>query len=378
MLADKFRQIRIYQRASDDEPSHLERQSTLPSPTFFFGIREPKWLDRRPTDSAPSRLPKITSRIGKVVAVIATLVFLCFAWQGFQALSDVTTIRVIAKQHHDSSIGPAEITAGMSDHLYPNKLGKRLVILDVDTRPWRVDSLKDMSQLSYGRLNHYLYAKMHGYDYKFVQAPAPPKGTHATWVKIEAIQQVLQEGYKFVVFTDSDVMFPHLRLPMEYMLTEWNVTSEIAVTAGYAPDEKEKYDHTHHRRMINSGFMVVQDTPVTAQLLKDWIECPTNVKYPTCSDWKDVFWHEQSAWSELVRYDYLDHVREVACNDVNGAPEHQLEGDKKCTGKFVRHYWIAKDHVKQAVQESISAVVVPDLMDDLSKFFALPAETPSG
>ncbi|KAF4549856.1 Hypothetical protein D9617_19g101610 [Elsinoe fawcettii] len=375
MFADKFRQIRVYQRVGDDEPSHIERQAPLPSPTSFFSIREPRWLEVSSADTSSSRLPKITNRLGKVVAVIATIIFLCFAWQSFKALSNPHTIRLLSSTQHATSIGPEDITAGMTNHLFPNKLGKDLVILDVDTRPWRVENTKDMSQLSWGRLNHYLYAQMHGYDYKFVQAPAPPKGTHATWVKIEAIQRVLQEGYKFVVFTDSDVVFPYLQLPMEYLLTEWNVTSEIAITAGYAPDEKEKYDHTHHRRMINSGFMIVQDTSVTAQLFKDWIECPTNVKYPTCSEWKDIFWHEQSAWSELVRYDYLDHTREIACNDVNGAPEHKLEGDKKCTGKFVRHYWIAKDHVKQAVQESISSLVVPGLVDDLSKFFAKPPDT---
>ncbi|PNS14794.1 hypothetical protein CAC42_2023 [Sphaceloma murrayae] len=268
-------------------------------------------------------------------------------------------------------MGPLEVTAHLTNDLFPLKLGKELVILDVDNRPWDIRNANDMSQLSWGRLNHYLYAKTHGYDYRYLQAPATPSGTHATWVKVEAIWKVLQEGYKYVVFTDSDVVFPYLNLPLEYLLTEWNVTSEIAITAGYAPDEPAKYDHTHHRRMINTGFMVVQDTPVTAQLFKDWIECPTNVKYANCSDWKDVFWHEQSAWSELVRYDYLPYTRELPCDSVNGAPEHSLEGDRKCTGKYVRHYWVAKDQVKHAVQESIANLVVPGAMADLSKYFDL-------
>lgn len=76
---------------------------------------------------------------------------------------------------------------------------------------------------------------MHGYDYKFVRAPAHA-GLHATWAKVQAVRDVLQQGYQYVVFTDSDVIFPHLKIPMEYLLDHWNVTADIALTLGYAPN----------------------------------------------------------------------------------------------------------------------------------------------
>lgn len=41
--------------------------------------------------------------------------------------------------------------------LHPHGLGKDLVILDVDTRAWATESPSNMSQLTWGRLNHYLY-----------------------------------------------------------------------------------------------------------------------------------------------------------------------------------------------------------------------------
>ena len=41
--------------------------------------------------------------------------------------------------------------------LHPQGLGKDLVILDVDTRVWTTEDASNMSQLTWGRLNHYLY-----------------------------------------------------------------------------------------------------------------------------------------------------------------------------------------------------------------------------
>jgi len=39
----------------------------------------------------------------------------------------------------------------------PRGLGKKLVVLDVDTRAWATEDPAHMSQLTWGRLNHYLY-----------------------------------------------------------------------------------------------------------------------------------------------------------------------------------------------------------------------------
>lgn len=42
--------------------------------------------------------------------------------------------------------------------LYPKPLGKKVLMLDIDTRPWNIEaSLNKQSQLAWGRLNHYLY-----------------------------------------------------------------------------------------------------------------------------------------------------------------------------------------------------------------------------
>jgi len=211
---------------------------------------------------------------------------------------------------------------------------------------------------------------MHGYDYRFVRAPQLPADTNATWTKVQATREVLQEGYKFVVFTDSDVVFPHLRLSMEYLLERWNVTEDIALTMGHVPKLPRSYDHVSHQLGVNTGFMIVQNTPIIDTLMKDWAECPSEVKYKGCAHWKQVLWHEQSAFNEYIRYDYPNVTREVPCTEVNGAPEHRAQGESHCDGMLVRHYWVAKNGVKAAVQASIAEAVLPAVVDDMFKQWA--------
>lgn len=208
-------------------------------------------------------------------------------------------------------------------------------------------------------------AQVHGYDYKFVQA-RNHTDLHPTWVKVEEIRRTLQEGYRFVVFTDADIVFPNLTMPLESMFDRWNITSSVAVAAALAPDEANKYD-THGHRNVNTGFLVVQNTPEVMALLTDWLDCPTDVKYPNCSDWRYTFWHEQSAYSEYIRHDeaYRNVTREIPCDDANGAPNHWLLGNKKCSGRFVRHYWVCKECIKPAVEQALADLVMPQVTNRL-------------
>jgi len=50
-----------------------------------------------------------------------------------------------------------DITGPSENSAFPKRLGKDLIIIDVDNRPWIADDPADMSQRTWGRLNHYLY-----------------------------------------------------------------------------------------------------------------------------------------------------------------------------------------------------------------------------
>lgn len=95
----------------------------------------------------------------------------------------------------------------------------------------------------------------------------------------------------------------------------------------------------------------------------------TDTLYPNCSHWKNEYYHEQSAFSNFIRHDdrYKAHVREIACDEANGAPEHKLKGPARCTGRFVRHYWVDKHHIKAAAEEAIAKVLLPGVRDGLSR-----------
>lgn len=248
---------------------------------------------------------------------------------------------------------------------FPRSLGKDLVILDVDTRPWGREKPAAMSPLTWGRLNHYLYAKVHGYDYRYIQAEDPPAGTHATWVKVPAIRKLLKARYKFIVFLDSDAIFPHLKIPIEYMLDHWNVTSDIAMAVGLAIKDKENHDRVEGKQTVNTGFMVVQNTNVARRLFKDWDECPTDIKYSDCSHWKNTPLHEQDAYSDYIRYDYPNNTIEIPCTEVNGAPQHRAKGKRHCGGELVRHFWMNKKAVKEGVEASIAEIFLPGVVREL-------------
>ncbi|KAG8628256.1 hypothetical protein KVT40_004129 [Elsinoe batatas] len=255
--------------------------------------------------------------------------------------------------------------ADFSSSRFPTPLGGKVVLLDVDTRPWSIPDASNMTQISYGRANHWLYAKMHGYDYKYVQAPELPGDIRQTWVKVDAIRNVLLEGYQFIVFTDYDIVFPHLKIPIEWFLDFWNVTPEIILTVGSVPNRTDKYDQFHRHLSINTGFMIIQNAPRALDMLKDWAECPSEVKYPGCAQWKIKLSNEQNAYADYVRYTYPNTTRDIECDQVTSSEFMTMPRAKKCRGTLIQHFWAKKDEVKNAVQASIANLIFPEVIREM-------------
>lgn len=78
--------------------------------------------------------------------------------------------------------------------------------------------------VSGGISNHYLYAMIHGYDYKFYHALDMPDH-HATWIKPHIFKELLPD-YEFVVFMDADAIVSHLEVPLEWMFNRWGIVSD--------------------------------------------------------------------------------------------------------------------------------------------------------
>lgn len=188
---------------------------------------------------------------------------------------------------------------------------------------------------------------MHGYDYKFVQA-TPFTDRYNTWLKIKELRAALQHSYRFIIFTDGDIVFNRPEIPLEYLLSYWNISSRTSLALAEDPDAGHNLDR-QGRLNQNCGFIIAQNVAKTHEIVRDWLECPDETRYEGCDDFRLNHYHEQGAFSNFVRYDYADWIRTLPCDDANGAPE----GGQGCTGRFVRHYWVSKDAIKTAVEETV-------------------------
>lgn len=238
-------------------------------------------------------------------------------------------------------------------------MGTDILILDLETRPlesteaYEKDEYhwNNVNHVTGGIFNHYAYALVHGYDYKFVRAHEF-EDRHATWIKPSALANLIKD-YKFIVFLDADAAFRFLHVPMEWMMNYWNIQPQHSIVMAkdpWDPNSPQYNSDRFNRTYTNTGFMIVQNNDKVMEILKAWHECPDDVRYPECSQWKQPKFHEQSAFGEYVRYDYDDYIKELECGEANGYPGVDISN---CQGRFVRHHWFHKEDVKSDFAENI-------------------------
>jgi len=268
-----------------------------------------------------------------------------------------------------------------SELVHRESLGKRICILDVDTRPHTdaggvfsssFPTWEALRPGSAGFLSHYLYALIHGYTYKFVKAPTY-KDRAPHWTKVIFTQELLKE-YDIVVMLDYDAVFPSPELPLEWMLNYWKIDDKVMVAMAQDPDAEVNRDLRGNLN-VNTGFIIAQASENTQRMFKDWAECPSETRYKGCAKWKDVIFHEQAGFSSHVRYDFLDGLtideepgksmlRVLPCNEANGIPEKKHLG---CSGQLVRHYWGDKSLTKREFNENVMNAMLPLLLQSAFK-----------
>ncbi|KAF2763251.1 hypothetical protein EJ05DRAFT_496081 [Pseudovirgaria hyperparasitica] len=250
---------------------------------------------------------------------------------------------------------------------FTSRLGKRLLILDVDTRPldgegqvFSTDAPRwdNLHYLSAGILSHQLFALIHGYDYRFIRAKSW-EGHYGTWGKIAATASMLS-SYDWIVTLDADVAFVHPHLPLEWLFNYWNITEATALATALDPAAGANFD-SKHRVLPNTGFMITQPAAPHAKDIYDaWSECTKGERYPGCEKWKLQYFHEQSALGEFIRYEFGENIKELPCRDANGCPEVNIP---ECTGQFLRHYWSLKHMAKEQFASTLMQGVMPHLWD---------------
>ncbi|KAF2755653.1 hypothetical protein EJ05DRAFT_109762 [Pseudovirgaria hyperparasitica] len=261
------------------------------------------------------------------------------------------------------------------------KLGKRLLILDVDTRPydgegelfntkkeWDWNTVK---HLSAGIIGHYMYSVIHGYDYLMLRAPRY-EDRHDAWGKVLMMEYALK-NHDYVVFYDSDAIMANPEVPIEWLMNYWQITSNYSIAiASESLLERDKDEKGNPGQ--NSGFMIVNNIPKTHEIYRAWAECPEESHYPGCAKWKQTRLREQSAFSNYVVYEYKDEIKILPCAEANGYPEQ--DPDSHCKGVFLRHHWMHKELTKDMFAHNVMRMWAPrihkhymdnynDLVEDL-------------
>ncbi|KAI7765150.1 hypothetical protein LZL87_005863 [Fusarium oxysporum] len=178
-------------------------------------------------------------------------------------------------------------------------LGKRVVIVDTDTR----------------------------LDVRAADYP----DRHGTWVK-PAITKEALKTHDFVISLDSDAVFTHLDLPLEWLMNLWDYRPETLVAMAYDLDWEQDYD-PQGNLILNTGFAIAQASQRTQDMFQRWEDCPRSI--PGCDHWNFKWAHEQSAFSYYIRYEFnrTHDVKNIPCNQANGN-EFTLDGNGECKGVF--------------------------------------------
>jgi hypothetical protein len=288
------------------------------------------------------------------------------------------------------------------DATWKEPLGKKVLIVDIDTRkPTGRNQILNPKKLDWHNLepkggglvtnaitNHYLYAMIHGYDYKFFQAQEI-KDHYSTWIRPHIFRELIDD-YQFIIAMDADVTISHLEVPLEWMFNRWEVSERTSMAM---PWDTEEFRDGHSistdskgLRVLNAGFVVVQNSQIaqnkstTQDLLEAWRDCTTETRYKGCGEWKEKWSHEQRAFSEYIRYDFNedpDTIVPIPCDDAMGWPGFRKEvldpnntkdDISDCNGNFIRHYTLGKDSVKNAgatgVMQMMSEVIQQNLLAD--------------
>jgi hypothetical protein len=205
-------------------------------------------------------------------------------------------------------VSPFEAAEGELFEVLPNPqwtapLGRDLCIVNVDSRPmnhtnqvWAAGKTHfDWSHISgsqSGYLNHYMYSRIHNYRYMYVQATVPD-GYVTAWARPGVFQHIFSRSEcKVVIYADSDVVIPNLRLPFEWLLNHWEIPINRSMLAVSVEPEgvvglnlKDKKGKLGN----NAGFIIMHNRHgegVLEEMMRKWGDCLSEVDYPGCAEFK--------------------------------------------------------------------------------------------
>jgi hypothetical protein len=177
---------------------------------------------------------------------------------------------------------------------------------------------------------------------------------------------------------DADVTLAHPDVPLKWLFDRWSIQEHTSMAIPWKSMEWRDNNtvslDSRGLRVLNTGFVITQNSGVTLDMLEKWRDYTSETRYAGCAKWKGTWSHEQRAFSEYIRYDYNftpETIVSIPCNNAVGWPGFKQDLDGKnyrvsdCNGSFVRHYTISKDKVKTAGTNSVMQVLSDALQRNL-------------
>ncbi|KAH7306027.1 hypothetical protein B0I35DRAFT_471536 [Stachybotrys elegans] len=243
-------------------------------------------------------------------------------------------------------------------------LREKLCIIDLDNRPWSEpgelwgpkpmswDQSKPVHGLSLGVLNHWVYAKIHGYKYYFIDFEEY-NDRRASWKKPTIMAKILEQ-HDVCLFLDSDAIFHHLDLPFEWLMNYWDVHADNNSLALAFDPEADNNKDEFGTVYLNTGFIIAQNNEKTFEIMREWNDCAEEGgTHPDCVNFRlnrPGKPTDQGGFGTYIRYDYPDDIKSLPCDEANGFPE----SNSGCNGLFIRHLWTGKKNwIKSVISQQM-------------------------
>ncbi|KAH7148362.1 hypothetical protein EDB81DRAFT_460530 [Dactylonectria macrodidyma] len=284
-----------------------------------------------------------------------------------------STVKVDTRMYYPFGAFASEFS---EDPYWRKPLGEKLCIIDLDSRtfdaPGQAFAKEGMSWsrpseihgLSTGVINHWAYAKIHGYKYYYIDIDGYDD-RRDSWKKPTILAKILKK-HDACIYLDSDAIFHHMDLPFEWLMNYWNLnpgTNSLALAAD--PSHKNNQDK-FGKVYLNTGFIVAQNNDKTFEIFDEWDACAEDGgKHPDCVDFRNNRPGkptDQGGFGTYIRYDYPKDIKELPCTEANGFPESH----SGCEGKFIKHLWTGK---KDWIKIAVGGQLPGDLLEEFQKDF---------
>ena len=191
---------------------------------------------------------------------------------------------------------------------FTRRLRKKWLVLQYDNRKITPDYKKLMKE-------NKDYAKIHGYDYRFVSKGYMKLPTY--WRKVNLVKDLLK-GYKGILWIDTDAVVFNNSMTLESIMAPYLSKMFFKSSDNYKVPASQ----------FNGGVWIIKNTPEMNTLMDQWLQLydPTEWlknyggNWHTTGEWS-LNTYEQGAFREKIEPLYKKYIPRLPCTVLQGCLE---------------------------------------------------------